>query len=37
MLGEVTVSWYSKKQKSVAVSTTEAEYMPMSLASRHFV
>ena len=36
-LGEATVSWYSKKQKSVAVSTTEAEYMAMSLASRHLV
>jgi len=36
-LGEAAVSWHSKKQKSVAVSTTEAEYMAMSFASRHLV
>jgi len=36
-LGEATVSWSSKKQKSVAVSTTEAEYMAMSFASRHLI
>jgi len=34
-LGEASISWASKKQKSVAVSTTEAEYMAMSTASRH--
>ena len=36
-LGEATISWGSKKQRSVAVSTTGAEYMAMSLASRHLV
>ena len=36
-LGEATISWGSKKQRSVAVSITEAEYMAMSLASRHLI
>ncbi|GKD61653.1 retrovirus-related pol polyprotein from transposon TNT 1-94 [Tanacetum coccineum] len=29
-LGDKLVSWYSKKQKSTAISTTEAEYIAMS-------
>ncbi|KAG5863753.1 hypothetical protein JTB14_014982 [Gonioctena quinquepunctata] len=32
--GKAAVTWTSKKQKSVAVSSTEAEYMASSLASR---
>ena len=32
-LGSATVSWFSRKQKSVALSSTEAEYMATSLAS----
>ena len=36
-LGEATISWGSKKQRSVAVSTTKAEYMAMSLARRHLI
>ena len=37
MLGGSCISWSSKKQQSVAVSTTEAEYMALSLASRQAV
>ncbi|KAI1001633.1 Retrovirus-related Pol polyprotein from transposon [Podosphaera aphanis] len=33
-LGEATISWNSKQQRSVALSTTEAEYMAMPLAAR---
>ncbi|KAI0992742.1 hypothetical protein K3495_g15443, partial [Podosphaera aphanis] len=33
-LGDAAISWSSKQQRSVALSTTEAEYMAMSLASR---
>ncbi|GJU59982.1 copia protein [Tanacetum coccineum] len=29
-LGDKLVSWYSKKQKSTAISTTKAEYIAMS-------
>ncbi|KAG5877358.1 hypothetical protein JTB14_009282 [Gonioctena quinquepunctata] len=32
--GKAAVTWTSKKQKSVAVSSTEAEYMALSLACR---
>ena len=32
-LGSAAVSWFSRKQKSVALSTAEAEYMEASLAS----
>ena len=32
-LGSATVSWFSRKQKSVALSTVEAEYMASNLAS----
>ena len=32
-LGSAAVSWFSRKQKSVALSTVEAEYMAASLAS----
>ena len=32
-LGLAVVSWFSRKQKSVALSSVEAEYMAASLAS----
>lgn len=32
-MGSGVVSWYSRKQKSVALSSTEAEYMAMSMAT----
>ena len=32
--GNAAISWNSKQQRSVALSTTEAEYMAMSLAAR---
>jgi hypothetical protein len=32
-LGSAAVSWFSQKQKSVALSSSEAEYMAASLAS----
>ncbi|KAI0993507.1 Retrovirus-related Pol polyprotein from transposon, partial [Podosphaera aphanis] len=33
-LGDAAISWSRKQQRSVALSTTEAEYMAMSLAAR---
>ena len=32
-LGSTTVSWFSRKQKSVALNSAEAEYMAASQAS----
>ena len=32
-IGSTTVSWYSRKQRSVALSSAEAEYMVVSLAA----
>ena len=32
-LGSTVVSWFSRKQKSVALSSSEAEYMAASQAS----
>ena len=32
-LGSIAVSWFSRKQKSVALSSVEAEYMAISQAS----
>ena len=37
LLGGTAVSWCSQKQRSVAVSTTEAEYMALSRTSRQLV
>ena len=37
MLAEGTVSWVSRKQKTIALSSTEAEYMSMSDASRQLI
>jgi hypothetical protein len=36
-LGEATISWCSQKQKSVALSTTEAEYMALVLTSQQMI
>ena len=36
-LGESTFSWRARKQKSVATSTCEAEYMALSSATKQFV
>ena len=33
IIGSTTVSWYSRKQRSVALSSAEAEYMAASLAA----
>jgi hypothetical protein len=35
--GKSAISWYSKKQNSVALSTTEAEYMAMSPAAKQLI
>ena len=37
LLNGGTVSWASKKQTSVAVSTTEAEYMGMAQAAKEII
>ena len=36
-LGDSCISWISKKQNSVAMSTTEAEYMSLSVAARQAI
>lgn len=36
-LGESTICWKSRKQRTVAHSTCEAEYMALSLATRQFL
>jgi hypothetical protein len=36
-LGSTMISWFSRKQTSVALSTTEAEYIAASVASREAV
>ena len=33
-LGSVVVSWYSRKQRSIALSSTDVEYMAASQATR---
>ena len=35
-LGDATICWRSQKQKSVSTSTTEAEYVALSKAAKHF-
>jgi hypothetical protein len=35
--GEAAISWCCQKQRSVALSTTEAEYMAMSLAAKQLM
>ena len=37
LLGDAAVSWNSRAQKSIALSSTEAEYMSLSDASRQLV
>lgn len=36
-LGNSTISWKSRKQRTVAQSTCEAEYMALSLAAKKFI
>ena len=36
-LGNSTISWKSRKQRTVAHSTCEAEYMALSLATKQFI
>ena len=36
-LGEATISWNARKQRTVALSTTEAEYMALSDAARQLI
>ena len=36
-LGQCAISWMSKKQQSVATSTTEAEYMALSLTAQQAI
>lgn len=36
-LGKSTISWESKKQSTTALSSTEAEYMSMSNASKEAI
>ncbi|KAI1003448.1 hypothetical protein K3495_g4759 [Podosphaera aphanis] len=36
-LGEASISWCSQKQKAVALSTVEAEYMAICLSSRYLI
>jgi len=36
-LGDSTISWRCRKQKSVATSTCEAEYMAISNATKHYL
>ena len=36
-LGSSTISWRCRKQRSVATSTTEAEYMALAMAAKHHI
>ena len=36
-IGECVISWRSRRQRSVATSTTEAEYMAISMTAKHYL
>lgn len=36
-VGDCTISWRCRKQRATATSTCEAEYMALTLATKHFI